>query len=175
MRCLSLWTSTLVILRYFPACCYTAHVFDWAILLPCGLKTLLHCFTLNAGKKSSSEPTRRKNMTRLKRRCANLCFWICDNPDTSDKQLLTCWRFKLWPHDTAIPGNLTNTAGLSVEGLSPRCRNIWFAHLSCRHMEGCVGSVGRRETWLHRACTRPDTHLVERKREWGGLRECQSS
>lgn len=91
-------------------------------------------------------------------------FVIMPTHLTNSFWLVGVLGFKLWPHNTVILGKLTNTAGLSV-ALSPRCRNIWFAHLSCRHMEGCVGSVGRRETWLHRACTHPDTHLVERERE----------
>lgn len=67
------------------------------------------------------------------------------NPALKRKRcgLVGILRPKPRPHNGAMEGKLTNTARLSV-ALSPQCRNIWFAHLSCRHMKGCEPCRGNR-------------------------------
>ena len=66
-----------------------------------------------------------ENIAEVRQRCEGMCVKILTT--------LSFWpadvrRFKMWLHRDA--GAHTGVSG----ALSPQSSNIWFAHLSCRHM-----------------------------------------
>lgn len=87
--------------------------------------------------------------------------------DASEKRLSTCWcswiqtvaaqlcdTRKTHKYSRSVCGPFPLVAGTS--GLHICLVDTWRVR---------VGSVGRTETWLHRARTHPDTHLVDRESE----------